>query len=106
MLKNIFRICFVSALSFMFIFNMKANLYSKELIFATKVGAPSLDPYNEISDARMRRSPLIYDCLFEWTNDFGIKPDLAKSWEYVGNKLKINLRIKIIKLFLIKYVIQ
>ena len=40
----------------------------------------------------MRRSPLIYDCLFEWTNDFGIKPALAKKWEYTGNTLKINLR--------------
>ena len=92
MLKIIFRICFVSALSFIFILNIKTEVSSKELVFATKVGAPSLDPYNEISDARMRRSPLIYDCLFEWTNDFGIKPALAKKWEYTGNTLKINLR--------------
>lgn len=64
----------------------------KELVFATSVPAPSLDPYNEIADARMRRSPLVYDTLVEWTGDFGVAPGLAESWEYDGNTLRFELR--------------
>ncbi len=64
----------------------------RELVFASSVGAPSLDPYNEISDARMRRSPLMYDALVDWTSDFGVAPGLAESWEYDGNILRFHLR--------------
>lgn len=63
-----------------------------ELVFATSVGTPSLDPYQEISDARMRRSPLMYDTLVEWTDDFGVAPGLAREWEFDGNVLRFYLR--------------
>jgi peptide/nickel transport system substrate-binding protein len=64
----------------------------RELVFATSVSTPSLDPYQEISDARMRRSPLMYDGLVDWTSDFGVAPGLAESWEYDGNTLRFHLR--------------
>lgn len=63
-----------------------------EFVFATSVGAPSLDPYQEISDARMRRSPLMYDTLVEWTDNFGVAPGLARAWEFDGNILRFFLR--------------
>ncbi len=63
-----------------------------ELVFATSVSTPNLHPYNEVSDARMRRSPLMYDCLVDWTDDFGVEPALAERWEYDGNILRFHLR--------------
>lgn len=65
---------------------------SRELVFATSVDTPSLHPYEEISDARMRRSPLMYDTLVEWTSDFGVAPGLAEEWVYDGNILRFHLR--------------
>lgn len=69
-----------------------ADATPTEMTFATSVATPSLDPYNEISDARMRRSPLMYDALVDWTDDFGVAPSLAESWEYDGNILRFHLR--------------
>jgi peptide/nickel transport system substrate-binding protein len=62
------------------------------LVFATTVATPNLDPQMEISDARMRRSPLMYDTLVEWGDDFSIKPGLAESWDTDGNTWTFNLR--------------
>ena len=91
-MKNFLIISFVSVFTIFSFLLEPTNLEASELVFATKVGTPSLDPYNEISDARMRRSLLMYDCLLEWTNDFGVAPGLAKKWEYDGNVLRFHLR--------------
>lgn len=61
-------------------------------VFATKVAEPNLDPHMEISDARMRRSPLIYDTLVEWQNDLSIGPGLAESFDTNGTKWVFRLR--------------
>lgn len=61
-------------------------------VFATKVAEPNLDPHMEISDARMRRSPLIYDTLVEWQNDLSIGPGLAESFDTNGTKWVFHLR--------------
>jgi len=91
-MKNFLIISFVSVFTIFSFLLEPTNLEASELVFATKVGTPSLDPYNDVSDARMRRSPLMYDCLLEWTNDFGVAPGLAKKWEYDGNVLRFHLR--------------
>jgi peptide/nickel transport system substrate-binding protein len=62
------------------------------LIFATSVDAPNLDPQMEISDARMRRSHLMYDTLVEWGDDFSIQPGLAESWDTTGTTWTFHLR--------------
>ena len=62
------------------------------LVFATTVATPNLDPQMEISDARMRRSPLMYDTLVEWGEDFTVQPGLAESWETEGNTWIFHLR--------------
>ena len=91
-MKNLLIISFVSVFTIFSFLLEPTNLEASELVFATKVGTPSLDPYNDVSDARMRRSLLMYDCLLEWTNDFGVAPGLAKKWEYDGNVLRFHLR--------------
>ena len=91
-MKNFLIISFVSVFTIFSFLLEPTNLEASELVFATKVGTPSLDPYNDVSDARMRRSLLMYDCLLEWTNDFGVAPGLAKKWEYDGNVLRFHLR--------------
>ncbi len=62
------------------------------LVFATKVDTPNLDPQMEISDARMRRSMLMYDTLVEWNDDLTIRPGLAESYETTGTKWVFHLR--------------
>jgi len=62
------------------------------LVFATSVATPNLDPQMEISDARMRRSHLMYDTLVEWGDDFTIQPGLAESWDTEGTTWTFNLR--------------
>ncbi len=91
-MKNLLIISSVSVFTIFSFLLEPTNLEASELVFATKVGTPSLDPYNDVSDARMRRSLLMYDCLLEWTNDFGVAPGLAKKWEYDGNVLRFHLR--------------
>ena len=91
-MKNFLIISFVSVFTIFSFLLEPTNLEASELVFATKVDTPSLDPYNDVSDARMRRSLLMYDCLLEWTNDFGVAPGLAKKWEYDGNVLRFHLR--------------
>ena len=91
-MKNFLIISFVSVFTIFSFLLEPTNLEASELVFATKVDTPSLDPYNDVSDARMRRSLLMYDCLLEWTNDFGVAPGLAKKWEYDGNVLSFHLR--------------
>lgn len=62
------------------------------LVFATSVATPNLDPQMEISDARMRRSHLMYDTLVEWGDDFSVQPGLAESWETEGTTWTFHLR--------------
>lgn len=62
------------------------------LVFATKVDTPNLEPHMEISDARMRRSMLMYDTLVEWNDDLTIRPGLAESYETTGTKWVFHLR--------------
>ncbi|MDA8219055.1 MAG: ABC transporter substrate-binding protein [Dehalococcoidales bacterium] len=63
-----------------------------KLVFATKVDTPNLEPFQEISDARMRRSCLTYDALVDWKDDLTIGPGLAESWEATGTKWVFHLR--------------
>jgi peptide/nickel transport system substrate-binding protein len=62
------------------------------LVFATSVDTPSLHPYTEISDARMRRSPLMYDTLVEWDRNLQIVPGLAETWDLDGTEWTFHLR--------------
>ncbi|MCL4466744.1 MAG: ABC transporter substrate-binding protein [Chloroflexi bacterium] len=64
----------------------------KRLTFATRIDTPNLHPYNEISDARMRRSMLMYDTLVDWKDDLTVGPGLAESWDAAENKLTFHLR--------------
>lgn len=69
-----------------------ATSSSGEFVFATSVAAPSLHPYNETSDARMRRSPLIYDTLVEWDENLEPAPGLAESWDIEDDAWTFHLR--------------
>ena len=62
------------------------------LVFATKVDTPNLEPHMEISDARMRRSMLMYDALVDWKDDLTVGPGLAESWNTSGTKWVFRLR--------------
>lgn len=63
-----------------------------KLVFATKVDTPNLEPFQEISDARMRRSCLTYDALVDWKDDLTVGPGLAESWDATGTKWVFRLR--------------
>ena len=69
-----------------------ASAAGKRVVFATRVDTPNLEPHNEISDARMRRSMLMYDTLVDWKDDLTPGPGLAESWKAEGNKIVFNLR--------------
>lgn len=62
------------------------------LTVATKVAEPNLEPHLEISDARMRRSMLMYDTLVEWNDDLTPRPGLAESFETNGTRWVFRLR--------------
>lgn len=52
-----------------------------QVIFATSIDVPSLEPHLEAADAWQRRKPLIYQNLTWIDNDVIVQPQLAESWE-------------------------